>query len=325
MIFDTALSELEAAAAVIYKTILPTPQISWPLLNERCDCEVWVKHENHLPTGAFKVRGGIWYAENLHREHPDISTVITATRGNHGQSVAYAACRQGIKALVVVPFGNNPDKNRAMKAYGAELVEHGDDFNEAFDYAQDLAQERDLHMFPSLHPHLVQGVGSYSLELLKAAPSLDTVYVPVGMGSGICGMIAARNALGLTTRIVGVVAANAPTYALSFEEKTTMPTDSADTLADGLAVRIPDPQALEYMLNNVDRIVSVSEEDLLAAIHHYFSDTHNIAEGAGASPLAALLKEKDRMHGKKAGVILSGGNIDQSLLERALRYECPSF
>lgn len=290
------------------------------MLNERCSCEVWVKHENYLPTGAFKVRGGIWYVENLRKENPDIDTVITATRGNHGQSVAYATHMKGIKALVIVPYGNNPDKNRAMKGYGAELVEYGDDFNEAFDYAQNLARERGLHMFPSIHPYLIQGVGTYSLELLKAAPSLDTVYVPVGMGSGICGMIAARNALGVNTRIVGVVAANAPTYALSFEEKSPIPTDSANTLADGLAVRVPHPQALEYMLNNVDRIITVSEEDILAAIHYYFNDTHNIAEGAGASPLAALLQEKESLRGKQAGVILSGGNIDQSLLERALSH-----
>jgi len=290
------------------------------LLNERCNCEVWVKHENYLPTGAFKVRGGIWYVAYLRKAYPDIDTVITATRGNHGQSVAFATHRQGIKALVVVPYGNNPDKNRAMKGYGAELIEHGNDFNAAFDYAQNLACERGLHMFPSLHPHLIQGVGTYSLELLHAAPSLETVYVPVGMGSGICGMIAARNALGVNTRIVGVVAANAPTYALSFKEKKPISTDLANTLADGLAVRIPDPQALGYMLNNVDRIITVSEEDILAAIHHYFNDTHNIAEGAGASSLAALLKEKDSLQGKKVGVILSGGNIDQSLFERALRH-----
>jgi threonine dehydratase len=225
-----------------------------------------------------------------------------------------------IKAIVVVPYANNPDKNRAMLAYGAELIEHGDDFNEAKDYAQKLAEERGLHMFPSIHPYLIQGVASYSLELLKAAPALDTVYVPVGMGSGICGMIAARNALGVKTDIVGVVAANAPTYALSFEQQKPIASDSADTLADGLAVRVPDPQALDYMLNNVDRIVTVSEEDILAAIHYYFTDTHNIAEGAGASPLAALLKEKDSMLDKKVGVILSGANIDQSLFERALKY-----
>jgi threonine dehydratase len=317
---DITLSDLETAAATIYQHITPTPQISWPLLNERCACEVWVKHENHLPTGAFKVRGGIWYVENLHKDKPDIDTVITATRGNHGQSVAFATQKKGIRAIVVVPFGNNPDKNRAMTAYGAELIEYGEDFNEAADHARQLAEERGLHMFPSIHPHLVQGVGSYSLELLNAAPSLDTVYVPVGMGSGICGMIAARNALGLETKIVGVVAENAPTYALSFEEKKPVSTDSANTLADGLAVRIPDSSALEYMLSNVERMITVSEEDILAAIHHFFNDTHNVAEGAGASQLAGLLKEKESQQGKKVGIILSGGNIAQSLFERALKY-----
>jgi threonine dehydratase len=314
------LPELEAASTTIYKHISPTPQITWPLLNERCGCEVWVKHENHLPTGAFKVRGGIWYVENLRKERPDIDTVITATRGNHGQSVAYAARMKGIEALVVVPYGNNPDKNRAMKAYGAELVEYGDDFNEAFDHAQSLAEDRGLHMFPSIHPRLIQGVGTGSLELLRTAPSLDTVYVPVGMGSGICGMIAARNALGLDTRVVGVVAANAATYALSFAQKKPIATDSANTLADGLAVRLLHPGALEYMLGDVERIVTVSEEEILAAIHHYFNDTHNVTEGAGASPLAAVLKDKASLQGKRVGVILSGGNIDQALFKRALKH-----
>lgn len=320
-IVDSTLAELEAAAATIYRHITPTPQISWPLINERCACEVWVKHENHLPTGAFKVRGGIWYIENLHQTQPGIEAVITATRGNHGQSVAFATHKKGIKALVVVPYGNNPDKNRAMKAYGAELIEHGDDFNEAKDYAENLAEEKDLHMFPSIHPWLIQGVATYSLELLRAAQSLDTVYVPVGMGSGICGMIAARNALAIDTSIVGVVAANAPTYALSFDEKKPVSTNSANTLADGLAVRVPNPEALEYMLKNIDRVVTVSEEEILAAIQYYFDDTHNIAEGAGASPLAGLIQEKDKQQGKKIGVVLSGGNIDRTVFERALKYQ----
>jgi threonine dehydratase len=319
--FDFSLSELEAAAATIYKHITPTPQINWPLLSERCCCEVWVKHENHLPTGAFKVRGGIWYVENLHKAQPGVDAVITATRGNHGQSVAYATRSKGIKALVVVPTGNNPDKNRAMKAFGAELIEYGRDFNEAKDYAEDLAEEKGLHMFPSIHPHLIQGVASYSLEMLRALQLLDTVYVPLGMGSGICGMIAARNALALDTQIVGVVAANAPTYALSFEKKMPVSTDTANTLADGLAVRVPNPEAFEYMLANIDRVVIVSEENILTAIQYYFDHTHNVAEGAGASPLAALMQEKDQQHGKKIGLILSGGNIDRSLFESALKYQ----
>ena len=316
---EISLSDFQSASSFIYKHLSPTPQIIWPLLSERCGCEVWIKHENHLPTGAFKVRGGIWYIENLVRTEREVSGVVAATRGNHGQSVAFSARRKGIKAQIVIPNKNSPEKNRAMRGYGAELIEYGEDFNAAFEYAYTLAEKYGLHMFPSFHPLLVQGVGTYSVEFLNAIPDLHTVYVPIGLGSGICGMIAARNALNLKTEVVGVVSEKAPAYALSFENRKLEKTESCNTMADGLAVRIPNELALKSILQGVARIVTVSDEDILDAIQYYYTDTHNIAEGAGASPLAALLKEKEMMAGKKVGLVLTGGNLDHDLLIHALR------
>ncbi len=314
----STLAEIEAAAELVYRAMTPTAQICWPLLCERAGCEVWVKHENHTPIGAFKVRGGLVYMNALKASQPDVPGVVTATRGNHGQSVAFAARVHGLKAVIVVPHGNSVDKNRAMRALGAELVEHGHDFQAAYEHAAELAQERGLQMLRSFNPLLVRGVASYSLEFLRAAPDLDTVYVPIGLGSGISGMIAVRDALARATKIVGVVSENAPTYALSFDAKRPVPTNSADTLADGLAVRVPDDRALDVIAAGVERIVTVSEDQILAAMHHYFYDTHNIAEGAGAAPLAALLKEREAMGGKKVGLVLSGGNLDRALYLRAL-------
>ncbi len=312
------LAELEAAARVVHRTMAPTAQICWPLLSARCGCEVWVKHENHTPIGAFKLRGGLVYMDGLRRTEPDVAAVITATRGNHGQSVACAARAHGLAATIVVPHGNSVEKNRAMAAFGAELVEHGHDFQAAYEHAAELAEARGLHMVRSFHPLLTRGVASYSLELFAAVPDLDTLYVPIGMGSGICAAIAARDALGRKTKLVGVVAEEAPTYALSVAARRTVATNSADTLADGLAVRVPDGDALDIMQGGVERIVTVSEDDILGAMRHYFSDTHNVAEGAGAAPLAALLNERDKMRGKTVGLVLSGGNLDRALYLKAL-------
>ncbi len=304
------LDEIVAAGEVIYRHMRPTPEHCWPLICERAGTEVWVKHENHTPIGAFKLRGGLVYVDELLRREPDTPGVIAATRGNHGQSVAFAARGAGLRAVLVVPHGNSVEKNRAMRALGAELVEHGPDFNAAYDYAKDLAAERGLHLFPSYHPILVRGVATYSLELLRAVPDLDTLYVPIGLGSGINGALAARQALGLKTRVVGVVAEQAPTYALSFEAGRPVSTNSCDTVADGVSVRVPDADALEIILEGVERVVAVSEDEIEAAMRAYFADTHNRAEGAGAAPLAALIKEKDAMAGKKVGLVLSGGNVD---------------
>ncbi|GAB6053219.1 threonine dehydratase [Magnetospira thiophila] len=310
--------DLSAAARVVYQHMSPTTQISWPLLSQRSGCEVWVKHENHTPIGAFKVRGGLNYLTRLRQTQPCIGGVISATRGNHGQSLALAAARLGLRAVIVVPRGNNPEKNAAMRAFGAHLIEHGDDFQAAYDQAMNLAITEGLHPVRAIHADLVAGVGTYGMELFQAVPDLDTVYVAIGQGSGICGLMSARRALGLSTRIVGVVAEQADCYAQSFEAGQAISTESADTLADGVACRIPDPAALESILDGVARIVRVSEAEILAAMGHMFTDTHNLAEGAGAASLAALLKEKDRMQGRKVGLILTGGNVDKTLMARVL-------
>ena len=310
--------QLDAARAVVSAHMAPTPEIRWPLLGERTGAEVWVKHENHTPIGAFKIRGGLNFLSRLKNDRPDCPGVITATRGNHGQSVALAAAISGFPATILVPRGNNPEKNAAMRAFGAELIEHGEDFQEAYEHSGRLAAERGLRAIPPYHPWLVEGVGTYALEFLGDQPDLDTVYVPIGMGSGISGLIAAREGLGLKTKIVGVVAENAPCYALSFEAGKPVATHSSDTLADGVACRTPDPVAVEVINKGAERIVQVSEDEILAAMGHYFTDTHNVAESAGAAPLAALLKERGKMAGKKVGLILTGGNPDKDLFARAL-------
>ncbi len=309
---------LEEAAVLVHKTVAPTAQHCWPLLSARIGAEAWVKHENHTATGAFKLRGGLVYVDGLKRREPGVAGVIAATRGNHGQSVAFAARRAGLQAVVVVPHGNSREKNAAMKALGAELIEFGHDFQAAYEHALGLAAERRLHPFPSFDDALIKGVASYSLEFLSAAPDLDVLYVPIGLGSGICGMIAARDALGSTTEIVGVVAENAPTYALSFRAKKPVPTNSADTMADGMACRVPVAEAVERINRGAARIVEVSDAEIEAAMRHYFTDTHNVSEGAGAAPLAAALKERTRIAGKKIGLVLSGGNVDRDVFARVL-------
>ena len=308
------LPELEAAATVVHAVMPPTPQYAWPLLAARTGCEAWVKHENHTPTGAFKVRGGLVYFDR----HRPGGGAISATRGNHGQSVAFAGRRYGIPVTIVVPHGNSVEKNAAMRALGAELVEHGRDFDEARPEAERLAQARGLTMVPSFHPDLVLGVATYALEFFRAVPDLHTVYVPIGMGSGICGVIRTRDLLGLATRVVGVQAERAPSYARSFESGRIVTTERADTFADGVATRVPDPQAFEIIREGAERIVTVSEEEIAAAIHAYHTDTHNLAEGAGAAPLAALMKEREAMRGRKVALVLSGGNIDFDLFRRVL-------
>ena len=303
----SARASLEQAASLVHAAMPPTPQYAWPLLAARTGCETWVKHENHTPTGAFKVRGGLVYCSRL---DPSVRGLVSATRGNHGQSLALAGTRSGRSVTIVVPHGNSREKNAAMRAFGAELIEHGRDFDEAKDEAYRLARERGLAIVPPFHPDLVQGVASYALELFGAVPDLDTVYVPIGMGSGACGLIAARDALGLATKVVGVQAEGAPSYALSFAARRVVTTPAADTIADGMATRVPDPGALEILLKGLERIVTVSDAQVTDAMRAYYTDTHNLAEGAGAAPLAALLKERDRMRGRKVGLVLSGGNVD---------------
>jgi threonine dehydratase len=294
----------------------PTPAHAWPLLAQRLGATVVVKHENHTPIGAFKVRGGLVYADRLKRERPATTGLISATRGNHGQSLAYAASRYGMKAMIFVPSGNSVEKNRAMRAFGADLVEHGDDFQAAREEAERRAGTSGFEMVPSFHRDLVLGVSTYALELLRAASDLDVIYVPIGQGSGICGCILARDLLGLKTEIVGVQSTLAPSYALSFAAATLVTTETGNTLADGMATRIPDPEALAIIRKGASRIVQVSDDEIGAAIRIYWTDTHNLAEGAGAAPLAAALQEKTKNRGKRVGLILSGGNIDFDLFRR---------
>ena len=313
-----SLNDVETAAGIVHAAMPATAQYAWPLLAKRAGCEVWVKHENHTPTGAFKVRGGLVYMDRLKLGSPQPKGVVSATRGNHGQSIALAAARNGIAATIVVPQGNSVEKNAAMRAFGAELVEAGHDFDAARDVAQRLASERGLAMIPSFHRDLVCGVATYALELFRGTPPLDTVYVPIGLGSGICGTIAVRDALGLKTKVVGVVSTEAPAYALSFAAGKVVATDSADTMADGMAVRGPDAEALDVILKGAERIVQVSDTEIGAAMRAYYEDTHQLTEGAGAAALAALLQERDRFKGKRVGLILSGGNIDRPVYLRTL-------
>lgn len=305
------LEDLEAAARVVYRRLTPTAQYPWPILSEAAGAEVWVKHENHLMTGAFKARGGLVYVDRLLRERPHVSGVVSATRGNHGQSIAFAVRGTGLACTIVVPHGNSSEKNAAMRALGAELVEYGRDFDEARGRAAEIAAERGFEMVPSFHDHLVAGVASYALELFRAAPDLDVVYVPIGLGSGICGTIAARDALGLRTEVVGVVAEGAAAYALSFEAGRPIPTNAAVTFADGMAVRVPSPEALDAIRAGAARIAVVPDAAIAEAMRLIFRATHNIAEGAGAAGLAALLADRDRLAGRKAAYIQSGGNVDR--------------
>ncbi len=315
------LSQIESASSLIYRMLSPTPQIAWPLLAERCGCEVWVKHENHLPTGAFKVRGGLVYLDWLRREHPEVTGVVAATRGNHGQSVAFASRARGLGATIVIPHGNSPEKNRAMRAHGAELIEHGRDFAEALDHARRLADQRGSHFVPSFDDRLVRGVATYALEFFRGAPPLDRVYVPIGLGSGICGTIAVRDALGLDTEIVGVVAEGAPAYAESFAAGRAVAGERLpETIADGVACRVPDAAALTEILAGVSRVARVSEHGIRAAMRHYFTDCHQVAEGAAALPLAAALlpDEREANRGRRVGLVLSGGNVDAELFASVL-------
>lgn len=308
-----SLPELEAALALIHQNFPGTPQYAWPLLAERSGAEVWVKHENHAPTGAFKLRGGLVYMERLKRERPQVPGVVSATRGNHGQSLAWAGRRYDVPVTVVVPHGNSVEKNAAMRAFGARLVEQGDDFEMAREEAARIAQSDDLEFAPSFAPDLVKGVATYALEMFRTAPPLDALYVPIGLGSGICGAIRTRDLLGLNTEIIGVQATGAPAYARSFAEGRVVALNRAQTHADGVAVRQPDAEAFAIIRAGAARIVTVSDDEIADAIRAYWTDTHNLVEGAGAAPLAALLQERARMKGKRVGVVISGGNIDLAL------------
>ncbi|WP_046788089.1 threonine dehydratase [Pseudomonas putida] len=312
------LAALREAAAFVHQHVPATPQHAWPLLAERLGCEVWVKHENHAPTGAFKVRGGLVYVRSLLAGGNPPRGLVTATRGNHGQSMALAARQAGIALVIVVPEGNSTEKNAAMRALGAELVEHGADFDVAREEAARLAEVLGYAMVPSFHPELVRGVATYALELFEAVRDLDCVYVPIGMGSGICGLIQARNLLGLKTQIVGVVSSAADAYAQSFEQGHIVTTATAETFADGMACRVPHPQAFALVREHAARIVRVTDSEVAEAMRVYHEATHNTAEGAGAAALAALMQEREQQAGKRVAVVLSGANVDRARYARIL-------
>ncbi|MDB5969615.1 MAG: hypothetical protein JWQ90_2065 [Hydrocarboniphaga sp.] len=315
---QATLAELEAAARIVHAVMPPTPQYRWPLLCEQLGTEVWLKHENHTQVGAFKIRGGLVYFDHLARNGHAQRGVVSATRGNHGQSVGFAAKRHGIQATIVVPFGNSREKNAAMRSLGVELIEYGDDFQAAREHAESLADERNLHMVPSFHPLLIAGVASYWLEFFTAAADLHTVYVPIGQGSGICAAIAARDALQLSTEIVGVVSTGAPAYALSFAQGLPIEHAVTTQLADGMACRKPDPLALAIIRRSAQRIVEVSDEQIASAMRTLFQCTHQVAEGAGAAACAAAAQESAHIRGRRIGLVLSGGNVDRDVFGSVL-------
>ncbi len=312
------LDEIREAQKLVYQLMSPTPQISWPLLNQRLEAQVWVKHENHTPIGAFKARTAVVYAAELFKTSNGIKGLITATRGNHGQSVALAGQRFKVPVTIVVPYGNSAEKNAAMRGQGANVIEFGNDYQEAREHSTKLAQEQGLHFVPPYHRDFLKGIGTYWLELFSAVPDLDVVYVPIGMGSGICSGCAVRNGLQLKTRVVGVVSEGAPCHALSFEAGRVVEAPVTTTIADGVATRVPDAEALEIMLKNVDRIVRVSDDEVRDAMRIYFTDTHNAIEGAGAAPLAAALKEKSALKNKRVALVATGGNVDREIFAKVL-------
>ena len=310
--------EIEAMVPRITSVIPNTPQFSWPLLNVRAGCELWVKHENHTAVGSFKIRGAFAYLMRLRERAPKSHGVIAATRGNHGQAVAFAGAWHGLATTIVVPFGNSAEKNRAMRARGVELIEHGEDFQAALEHSKQLADSRGLHPIPSFHHDLVTGNAVSALNFLNANPALDAVYVPIGLGSGICAMMAARDALKLTTRIIGVAPERAPGIALSFDARKLVTHPVSTRIADGLACSTPHPEALDLILQGVERIVRVSDEEIESAMRAYFSDTHNVAEGAAGAGLAAVLREREEVAGKRIGVVFTGGNVDATIFARVL-------
>lgn len=319
------LDALQTARALVYRHMPPTPQFAWPLLADRVGTEVWVKHENHTPTGAFKVRGGLVYLDELTRSQPDCPGIVTATRGNHGQSIPFAARAFGIPVEVLVPKGNSVEKNSAMRGWGASVETFGDDFEDARQEAVRRGEEDGKHIIGPFHEPLVRGVATYALELFEAVPDLDVVYAPIGMGSGICGLITVRDLLGLKTEIVGVVSAGADAYALSYEAGKVVSTNTTRTvLGDGMDCRAPWEQPVDIIHKGAARVVRVTDDEIAEAMRIYYTDTHNIAEGAGAAPLAAALQERDRLKGQKTGVILSGGNVDSDKFAKVLSGTTPT-
>lgn len=312
------LVEIEAAAQLVHRAFAPTPQYRWALLSERLGADCWVKHENHTPVGAFKIRGGLTFFDGLARRGVLPTEVISATRGNHGQSIGWAARAHGVHCTIVVPRGNSAEKNAAMRALGVQLVEHGDDFTASQEHARQLAAERGALMVPSFHADLVRGVATYWWELLRAVPELDVVYVPIGLGSGAVAAIAAREALGHRARIVGVVSRHATTYADSIAAGRVVESPVSTRLADGMAVRRADASALVVLARGLERIVQVSDDEVAQAMRALYVDTHNLAEGAGAAALAGALQQRSSLRGQRVGVALTGANVDAAVMAEVL-------
>jgi threonine dehydratase len=313
------IEEVKTASELIYRFMRPTPQYCWPLLCERVGTEVWLKHENQTPTGSFKARTAVVYVDELMRREPGTRGLIAATRGNHGQSVALAAKRFGLPATILVPHGNSHEKNAAMRAQGATLIEHGNDYQAAREKAEALAAEQGLHMVPPYHYDIVRGVSTYWLEFFSSVSDIDVAYVPIGMGSGMCSAVAVRNGLGLKTKLIGVVSAHAPSYAESFDQGKVVEAPTTTKAADGLACRKADPEPLAILLKNVDHIVRVSDGEVEESMRHMFTDTHNVVEGAGAASLAAALKEREHLRGKRVALVASGANVDRDVFARVLQ------
>ncbi|MEM0908017.1 MAG: threonine dehydratase [Pseudomonadota bacterium] len=318
------LETIKAAQRIVYQSMAPTPQYRWPLLAQATGADVVVKHENHTPTGAFKLRGSLNFMAWLKSTEPACRGIVTATRGNHGQGQALAATRNGLIAKIFVSHGNSTEKNAAMASFGAQLSEFGADFDEAKLEAHRVAQAEGLFFVPPFHRALVAGVASYAVELFEAVKDIDTVYVPIGCGSGICAVIHVRDALGLSTEVVGVVAQGADYALRSFEAGRPVSSDRAETFADGVAVREPIPEAFAIYGKGAARIVAVSDDAIAQAMRLYFRTTHNVIEGAGAAPLAALMAEAERMKGKRCAVIACGANVDTDVFQEVLAGRTPS-
>ncbi|WP_077003223.1 threonine dehydratase [Variovorax sp. KK3] len=315
--------EIDAARRTVYAAMPPTPQYAWPLLARRLGCTVWAKHENHTPAGAFKLRGGLTYFETLAREQPDVRHVISATRGNHGQSVGFAARRHGLAATIVVPHGNSVEKNAAMRALGVTLVEHGDEFQTASEHAARLAEAEGLHRVPSFHRELVRGVATAYVEFFEALAQApggppDVLFVPIGLGSGFAAAAAARAHCRARTKLVGVVSAHATAYLDSFRAGRALESPVSTRLADGMACRTPVPEALDVVRKEAEDVVAVTDDEVAGAMRMLFTDTHNVAEGAGAAALAALVQQRTRWEGKTVGIALTGGNVDAAMFGEVL-------
>jgi threonine dehydratase len=301
----------------VYRALRRTPLLRHPLLAQETGLDIVVKHENHNPTGAFKVRGGINLVGSLSPE--ERRGVITATTGNHGQSIALASGREGVPCTIVVPRGNNPEKNAAMRALGAELIEFGRDFDEARERVEQLQHERGLRYVHSANePLLIAGVGTYALEIFEDEPDVDVILVPIGGGSGACGCAIVRTAIGSRAIVIGVQAARADAFARSWRGETRVVGEKADTFAEGMATRVTFDLTFDILKRGLDDIVTLTEEELAEGVRLALRTTHNLAEGAGAASLIAAVKLRGQLAGKRVVCVMSGGNIDRATLYRVI-------